>query len=126
MPHPDVPPPDKAAKARQAHVINAAHRAAEDPARLARSTRIVRAALARQRLALADLTPLPLSPEEDEIDKPRRAVRARAGAHIAEVIQSAPPLTPEALDRLRQLLPPPTREEIRQLLEGNGFGDSAA
>jgi hypothetical protein len=59
MSHPDLLPPDKAAKARQVHVTNAAHRAVDDPATLARSARIVRAALARQRLALADLTPLP-------------------------------------------------------------------
>ena len=38
---------------------NAAHRAVDDPVVLARAARIVRAALARQRLTLADLEPLP-------------------------------------------------------------------
>lgn len=35
-----------------------AERAIDDPTKLARAARIVRAALARQRLTLADLTPL--------------------------------------------------------------------
>lgn len=46
--------------ATEAHKRNAAHRAVDDPAQLARAARIVRAALARQRLTLDELTPLPL------------------------------------------------------------------
>ncbi|HEX5120348.1 MAG TPA: hypothetical protein VFW65_34635 [Pseudonocardiaceae bacterium] len=42
---------------------HAAHRAVDNPAALARATRIVRAALARQKLTLAELTPLPLDGE---------------------------------------------------------------
>lgn len=37
----------------------AAERAVDDPVKLAKAARIVRVALARQRLTLADLTPLP-------------------------------------------------------------------
>jgi hypothetical protein len=48
-----------AAHARDTHQRNAAHRAVDDPAKLAAAARIVRAALARKRLALTDLTPLP-------------------------------------------------------------------
>jgi hypothetical protein len=42
----------------------AANRAVDDPAQLARAARIVRAALARQRLTLDDLTP-PATPDSD-------------------------------------------------------------
>jgi hypothetical protein len=48
-------------KARETHVTRAAHRAVDDPAQLARAARIVRAALARKRLTLDELTPLPNS-----------------------------------------------------------------
>jgi hypothetical protein len=41
--------------ARTAHLRNAAERAVDDPVVLAKAARIVRAALARQRLTLADL-----------------------------------------------------------------------
>jgi hypothetical protein len=41
------------------HMRRAAHRAVDDPAQLARAARIVRAALARRKLTLAELTPLP-------------------------------------------------------------------
>lgn len=58
-------------KARQEHQRNAAHRAVDDPAQLARAARIVRAALARKRLSLAELTPLPdrrktAGPDDDQ------------------------------------------------------------
>jgi hypothetical protein len=46
-------------KARETWQVVAAHRAVDDPAALARAARIVRAALARKRLTLAELTPLP-------------------------------------------------------------------
>jgi hypothetical protein len=49
----------RTAKARETHVTRAAHRAVDDPAQLARAARIVRAALARRKLTLAELTPLP-------------------------------------------------------------------
>lgn len=48
------------AKARQIRVTQAAHRAVDDPVKLARAARIVRAALARNVITLADLEPLPL------------------------------------------------------------------
>lgn len=38
---------------------HAAHRAVDDPVRLARAARIVRAALARKKITLAELTPIP-------------------------------------------------------------------
>lgn len=61
----DSLPPDRAARARQVFQTNSAHRAVNDPVRLARAARIVRAALARKRLRLADLTPLPAEAEQD-------------------------------------------------------------
>ncbi|WP_406306262.1 hypothetical protein OHA61_34090 [Streptomyces sp. NBC_00885] len=54
--------PARTTAATEAHARNAAHRAVDDPAQLARAARIVRAALARQRITLAELTPLPASP----------------------------------------------------------------
>lgn len=42
-----------------ARLTDQAHRAVDDPVALAKAARIVRAALDRQRLTLADLTPLP-------------------------------------------------------------------
>jgi hypothetical protein len=45
------------APARAAMLANAADRAVDDPAKLARAARIVRAALARRKLTLDDLTP---------------------------------------------------------------------
>jgi hypothetical protein len=48
--------------ATEAHSVNAAHRAVDDRATLARAARIVRAALARERLTIAELTPLPSVP----------------------------------------------------------------
>jgi hypothetical protein len=48
------------AKARQVRLSQTANRAVDDPAKLARAARIVRAALARNALTLADLElPLP-------------------------------------------------------------------
>ena len=47
--------PRNTVPATAAHVRNAAERAVDDPVQLARAARIVRAALARQRLTLADL-----------------------------------------------------------------------
>ncbi len=47
---------DRAAKARSVQQQNAAVRAIDDPVQLARAARIVRAALARRRLTVADLT----------------------------------------------------------------------
>ncbi len=41
------------------HNRRAAFRAVDDPVKLARAARIVRAALARKKISLADLTPLP-------------------------------------------------------------------
>jgi hypothetical protein len=52
-------PESQTAKARQVRLIQTAHRAVDDPVELARAARIVRAALARQRLTLAELPPLP-------------------------------------------------------------------
>lgn len=46
-------------RARAKNQARAAHYALEDPLRLARAARIVRAALARQMIDVADLTPLP-------------------------------------------------------------------
>jgi hypothetical protein len=46
-------------KARETWQRDSAHRAVDDPAALARAARIVRAALARRKLNVADLTPLP-------------------------------------------------------------------
>lgn len=51
--------PLRTTAATEQHKVNAAHRAVDDPAQLARAARIVRAALTRRKLALADLTPLP-------------------------------------------------------------------
>ena len=48
---------DRAAKARETHMLRAAERAIDDPSRLARAARIVRVALARRRLALTDVLP---------------------------------------------------------------------
>ena len=48
-------PATQTAAATAAHLRNAAHRAVDDPVTLARAARIVRAALARQRLTLTDL-----------------------------------------------------------------------
>lgn len=44
-------------EARAAHLKRAANRAVDDPVELARAARIVRAALERKRLRLADLDP---------------------------------------------------------------------
>jgi hypothetical protein len=41
------------------HMRRSAHRAVDDLAQLAKAARIVRAALERRKLTLADLTPLP-------------------------------------------------------------------
>jgi hypothetical protein len=49
----------RTAAATAEHTRRAAHRAVDDPAQLARAARIVRAALARRKLTLAELTPLP-------------------------------------------------------------------
>ena len=49
--------------ARQKHLARSAHRAVDDPVALERGARLVRAALARKKLTLADLTPLP-DPDE--------------------------------------------------------------
>lgn len=46
-------------RGREVHQRHSAHRAVDDPAKLARAARIVRAALARQVLTLDDLAPLP-------------------------------------------------------------------
>jgi hypothetical protein len=53
--------PDPAAKARAEHERRAAVRALDDPAKLARAARIVRAAIARQVLTEADLRDEPRS-----------------------------------------------------------------
>jgi hypothetical protein len=47
---------DRAATARAVHLRRSAERALDDPVALARAARIVRLALERQRLQLADLT----------------------------------------------------------------------
>lgn len=47
------------AKARETYFAECAHRALEDPIKLAKAARIVRAALARGVLSEHDLTPLP-------------------------------------------------------------------
>jgi hypothetical protein len=60
MPSLDVRNPDSpTGKARAVRLTQTAHRAVDDPLELARAARIVRAALARRRLTLAELTPLP-------------------------------------------------------------------
>jgi hypothetical protein len=51
--------PPSTAPATAARLRNQANRAVDDPAKLARAARIVRAALERQKLTIADLTPLP-------------------------------------------------------------------
>lgn len=51
--------------ARQAHETKAAHRAVDDPVALARAARIVRAALAREKITSGDLTPLPSPADGD-------------------------------------------------------------
>jgi hypothetical protein len=56
---------NRTAAATEEHMRRAAIRALDDPAQLARAARIVRAALARQRLTLADLTTLPTTPGDD-------------------------------------------------------------
>jgi hypothetical protein len=50
-----LPATEKTAPARAVMLSNAAERAIDDPVVLARAARIVRAALARQRLTLADV-----------------------------------------------------------------------
>lgn len=55
-----APRPDRAAKGREVHQAKSAHRAVDDPTKLARAARIVRAALARDKLTLDELTPLEL------------------------------------------------------------------
>lgn len=50
--------PDHAAKGRAVHQALSAHRAVDDPVKLGRAARIVRAALARRKLTLDELTPL--------------------------------------------------------------------
>jgi hypothetical protein len=50
-------PQERTAAARAEHLLRSAHRAVDDPVQLARAARIVRAALARKRLTLAELTP---------------------------------------------------------------------
>lgn len=47
----------RTAPARAAHELRAAERAVDDPVKLARAARIVRAALARRVLTVEDLTP---------------------------------------------------------------------
>jgi hypothetical protein len=56
----------RTAAATAEHTRRAAHRAIDDPAKLARAARIVRAALARRKLTLAELTPLPAGPDDRE------------------------------------------------------------
>jgi hypothetical protein len=56
-------PESKTAPARRVRLTQTAHRAVDDPIELARAARIVRAALARQRLTIDDLTPLPANHE---------------------------------------------------------------
>jgi hypothetical protein len=46
-------------RATEAHLQNAAIRALDDPARLAQAARIIRVALERNRISLADLAPAP-------------------------------------------------------------------
>jgi hypothetical protein len=67
VPSLDVLNPDSpTAKARAVRLTQTAHRAVDDPLELARAARIVRAALARKRLTLAELTPLPAGPDDQE------------------------------------------------------------
>lgn len=54
-----TPRTPRTAKATEAAAQNAAARAVDDPRQLARAARIVRAALDRQRLTLADIVPTP-------------------------------------------------------------------
>jgi hypothetical protein len=55
-------PESRTAKARAVRLAQTAHRAVDDPAQLARAARIVRAALARERISPDELTPLPAVP----------------------------------------------------------------
>jgi len=64
--------PRNTAPATEANKLQAARRAVDDPAALARAARIVRVALARKRIALADLTPL-------DVPASRRELRSSAG-----------------------------------------------
>jgi hypothetical protein len=54
-----VNPDSPTGKARAIRLTQTAHRAVDDPLELARAARIVRAALARRKLTLDELTPLP-------------------------------------------------------------------
>jgi hypothetical protein len=49
----------RTAAATEARLRNQANRAVDDPVKLARAARIVRAALVRRKLTIDDLTPLP-------------------------------------------------------------------
>lgn len=49
-------PAKSTSAATQEHMRRAAHRAVDDPAELARAARIVRAALARKRITIEELT----------------------------------------------------------------------
>lgn len=53
------------AEARGKYQAQVAHRAVDDPVRLGRAARIVRAALARQKLTLDELSPLPAPGDRD-------------------------------------------------------------
>jgi hypothetical protein len=55
-------PESRTAKARAVRLTQTAHRAVDDPVQLARAARIVRAALARERISMTELTPLPVAP----------------------------------------------------------------
>jgi hypothetical protein len=62
VPSPDLVvenPGSPTGKARAARLTQTAHRAVDNPVELARAARIVRAALARKRISLDELSPLP-------------------------------------------------------------------
>lgn len=66
--------PVRTAAATEAVQQYAAERAVDDPVKLARAARIVRAALARRKLSVDDLTPSPL----DAVPSPRQSGGAAA------------------------------------------------
>ncbi|HJQ44996.1 MAG TPA: hypothetical protein VJ870_01560 [Amycolatopsis sp.] len=58
-----------------------------------------------------------MPPDYDtELAEARRAIRARAADHIAEVVRNAGKPTPDQMAQLRRLLPPPSPERIRAVI----------
>jgi hypothetical protein len=67
-------------------------------------------------------------PDDPHLPSLRRDLRAaRLEDYVQKVVQAAPKLTDEQIDRIHQLLPPPSPERIKQYLAASqaGGGDSA-